>query len=552
MVRINALSSVLATPRIPQSGSGPSGIVNMPYHVTIAPSVSAKLLEQSCTLAKFAYEMSKFVSQKGARTVCATTTLAYGASHLYSGNVVSGLAIGGCGAKELYEIFKDSMGGKTERLKELLNSAGAGVDKVKELQQLNASSLEFIKSTVGEVEKGVKEVNELMVNIGKLAQKGFVEVRKEKRLSERLTVDAQELFNKANAEFLATKERTETARSLLEGNAASHDKLMRIVSERKDNWANVFVSVAQAMKKRSEKIASCIVDITSSTQRGMEFLKQAQEKQKEAEQAVNRAIAKAEAKLQSISEKSKVQKKYETQISSIKNELREIEERREDQNRILDQISEDLNKAQEELESYYDNTSLLVGGGFGFVAGNAMGGIPGAVIGMKVGAEIVKRRNGVANVTAKAYKFLFGHSNDDDFVKPIKISSSVQYQYYARSTGWFGMAANFLGWKRQSWTCGQANIKIGAKTFTYDFDLNSSRNKIAEKDLIKIAQELAKALKDKIITISECKDIISRLENSVIDRGPARNEKAAGFIQKNNPYFGMLSRSCARALSRRV
>lgn len=505
-------------------------------------SLGASLVERSCNLAAIAYQVSNFAANKGTRSVCAATALATGATNIYAGNYVSGLTIGGCGVKELYTLLTDSNRGNRDRLKQLLNSAEAGVGMVQTLEEANSKSFGIINANIDEVQKGVQNLNSLMTAIGKIASDCSANIGAQKLVALQGSKEANDLFTQAYEALSTSREKTEKANNELQNNLLSHEKLVKVATEGGKNCTESFLLIAESMKRRSIKIQELLQESTTSMDKGMQLLDQARTKQHEAEMAVNRAVDIAEAELRLISEKGKVQKEHEAQIDQIRRELFDIEERREDQRQLLDQVSGDLNEARDLANANFGNMSLILGGGLGFMSGNVVGGIPGAFVGIKIGAELVHNRKSVLSVLLKIYHLIFGKTSED-FMPPVRISPLISYQFFSKSSGIWNRVKG-----RQSWTCGEAHIKVGNEVVSYEFNLNEKRNKISERDLKKLSEKLTHALQNNQITPLECKEIISRLESVTIGRGPDYTEPAVGFIQQSCPYFGELKRRCDKAL----
>lgn len=510
-----------------------SRIANFPQRLALGHS----LMEQSCTLAAIAYQATKFASNKGARTITAVTAVACGASYMYSGNVVSGAAIGGIGAKELFNIVSDAMRDNGDRLTELLKNAGAGVEMVQTLEKANTHSFNIINTNIDAVQKGVKHLNELLTSVNKIAKDCSQAVADQKLKAQALSKESNALYNRAYGDLNLSRTNTEEANDLLQTNIESHKKLIKIVADGGKNCMENFFHIADAIGRRSIKIKECLDRGSIAMESGMQLLNDARAKAIEAEAAVSRAMDIAKNDLQMIVQKSQAQKLLESTVDVIQKELSSIQNRREDELQILEQIADDLEEAQEAANSCYDSFTLVVGGGLGSVVGNAIAGPIGAVVGVQVGAELMKNHKGIMRLIAKIYNFVFGKISSD-FMPPVNVSPLINYQYFSSSTGAFGWAKG-----RQSWTKGEAHIKVGNEMVSYEFDLNAKRNKISEKDLVKLSQKLMSALDNNEITNIECNEIISRLETAVIGRG-ADKMSTIGFVQMNSPYFNEIKRRC--------
>lgn len=478
------------------------------------------VVQRPCTFANIAMEAAKFAINKDLKNPSSVAVLSVKTPSLYGGNSITNVNMIEFGIKELYAILCHSSLENSDRLKRILNSVRANIATIKILENANADSFKVVNLHISQIHCGQGKHNVV------------------KQRSEDLCKEANELFNQAYAALAMSCSNSEQVSVLLDSNIRSNERLALLATKERQKCTENFISIINAINRKSLKIKVLLNICFQSNNRCVAFLLKGCAKQKKAHALTTSAADAARHVLDMIIEKNHDDHICEARLNVLQDELVEIRIRNEYCNRLIEQVSEDLTAIQRLSTASHEKTSMVQENLGGSLSGKFRNDPVSVLIEMKKGAGFVHKRSYIFLILKKVYEFVFGKKGPD-FMPAVIVSPLLSYHFNARLNGMWNYSK-----RRQSWTHGKIQVTIGKTTYSVSFDLNEKRNRIGEKDIMKLSKALKEALKSKAISYVECRDIMYGLETILVNRGPEHSKPIAGFVQRDSPFFGELRIIC--------
>lgn len=499
-------------------------------------------LETFVSVAKEMQQIAQKAASTPARCTTAVAAIATGIFQAWNSNLAQGAVLTGTGAKELYNIFVG--GNDCGDLGRILSDAGASVDAIKALQESNTAALKVVDNNVKELKVNVTLVNDLLKEIGTIATNGSKALSTKKQLAENLCKGAELLFKQGREELDTSREYVIKGHKSLEKMMDLIAKLTDIAVDNKGDRQGRILTISNRIQELGSKALADLKIATEKQDLGVAFTSQGMDKFVEANGIRKEAMQQAYNELAAIGQKSVPNTQAVKLLDATQKKLTEIENRMHAQSEICEELTEDLKKARELAEGKLGDGSILFGLSAGYVASGFSG--PAAVGVGYTAAKLFHARKTIIDCASRIRNLIFGKPCDE-YTAPVKVNSSVSYQFDAKSSACFASLRN----KKQSWTHGIVKIKVGDKIVSYRFDLNQN-NKIEKKDLNRLQTTLYDALKNNRITHTECREILAGLEDVKISR--ADTPAAIGFMNSTptragqaktpNPYFFDLLHLC--------